>query len=197
MNDHDPPTGPQFDASRPTEQESVRTTIVGGRPPGSGQPLGNLCRGVEVLVKKASVDPAFKELLLKQRAGAAAEIGLQLDPAEAAMLAAATPEQLEAVIASVTVPEEHRRTFLGTVAAAMLAALGVAVVGGLVCPAGSRARHNSVKGIRPEQYPTKVGGIQPDRFPPKDVPPEESPPNEGGSSDQPLPSKPANSGESP
>lgn len=39
------------------EQEAVRTAIVGGRPPGSGTRVGAIPRGVEVLVKKASVDP--------------------------------------------------------------------------------------------------------------------------------------------
>jgi len=38
------------------EQEAVRTTIVGGRPPGSGQPVGRIPRGIEVLLKKAAVD---------------------------------------------------------------------------------------------------------------------------------------------
>ena len=46
------------------EQEAVRTTIVGGRPPGCGQPVGQIPRGIEVLVKKAAVDPEFKTLLL-------------------------------------------------------------------------------------------------------------------------------------
>ncbi len=171
MDEREPLAGPQFDASRPKEQQAVRTTIVGGRPPGSGQPLSNVCRGWEVLVKKAAVDPAFKQLLLERRAGAAEEIGLQLDPAEVAMLTAATPEHLEAVIASVKVPEEHRRVFLGKTAAAMLAVLGaVAAVSALSL--GSRPRP-AVKGIRPDQPPyAPVKGIQPDRPPPR----EEAPP---------------------
>jgi len=37
------------------EQESVRTTIVGGRPPGSGKPMGGVLRGIEVLLKKAAI----------------------------------------------------------------------------------------------------------------------------------------------
>lgn len=80
--------------------------------------------GVEVLVKKAAVDPAFRALLLERRAEAAAEIALGLQPAEAAMLAAVPRAQLEAIIDQTTVPQEHRRAFLGKAAAAMLAALG-------------------------------------------------------------------------
>ena len=81
-------------------------------------------KGIEVLVKKASVDPAFKALLLERRAGAAQEIGLELDAAETMMLAAVPAGQLEAIIARTDVPQEHRRAFLGHAAAAMLAAVG-------------------------------------------------------------------------
>ena len=112
---------------KPVEQEAVRTTIVGGRPPGSGKPLGPIPRGIEVLVKKAAVDAEFKRLLLEKRAGAAKEIGLALDPAEAVMLAAAPAAQLESVIAQTTVAPSLRPAFLGRAAAVMLVALGVGV----------------------------------------------------------------------
>ena len=110
-------SGPQFRADRPAEQEAVRTTIVGGRPPGSGQKVGPIPRGIEILLRKASVDPAFKELLLRERGGAAEAIGLKLEPGEAMMLSAAPAAQLEAVIARTSVPQEHRRAFLGQAAA--------------------------------------------------------------------------------
>lgn len=90
-------------------------------------------KGIEVLVKKASVDPAFKMLLLGQRADAARKIGLELDTAESLMLAAVPNAQLEAIIARTSVPQEHRRAFLGQAAAAMLAAL---VAGGTSVLAG-------------------------------------------------------------
>jgi hypothetical protein len=126
-------------------------------------------RGIEVLVKKASVDPAFKAILLERRAAAADEIGLQLQPAEAAMLAAIPREQLETIIANTNVPEEHRRVFFGRVAAAMLAAVGAAAALPMCMSAGSRARRT--KGDRPERpsanedppKPPRSGGMQPDR----------------------------------
>ena len=123
-------SGPQFRADRPVEQEAVRTTIVGGRPPGSGQAVGPIPRGIEVLVKKASVDPAFRQILLERRAQAAEQIGLELDPAEVMMLRAVPAAQLETIIARTRVPTEHRRAFLGKAAAAMLAAIGVIGVQG-------------------------------------------------------------------
>ncbi len=82
-------------------------------------------RGLEVLLMKASVDPPFKDLLLARRGEAAATIGLNLEPAEVLLLQSASAEQLEAIIARTTVPQEHRRAFLGHAAATMLAALGV------------------------------------------------------------------------
>ena len=49
---------------RNIEMDAVKTTIVGGRPPGSGKSLPSIPRGIEVLVKKASVDKDFRKLLL-------------------------------------------------------------------------------------------------------------------------------------
>jgi len=85
-------------------------------------------RGVEVLVKKAAVDPEFKALLLAERSGAAAVIGLELSEAEAAMLDGVPGTQLETIIANTTVSPKMRPAFTGRVAAVMLAALGTAVV---------------------------------------------------------------------
>jgi len=117
------PTG-EGRRQRPVEREAVRTTIVGGRPPGPGNEVGAIPRGIEVLIKKASVDPEFRKLLLERRAGAAEEIGLALDPAEAAMLASVPAAQLEAIIAQTRVSPMTRAAFLGKAAALMLAALG-------------------------------------------------------------------------
>ena len=86
-------------------------------------------RGVEVLVKKAAVDPEFKTLLLHRRAAAAEEIGLELDPAEAAMLEGVPAEQLAAIIAGTKVDAKTRGAFLGKAAAVMIAALGAGVAG--------------------------------------------------------------------
>ncbi|MGD8718948.1 MAG: hypothetical protein PVH29_09020 [Candidatus Zixiibacteriota bacterium] len=109
--------------ARPGEPEVVKTTIVGGQPPRSGRSMGEVPRGVEVLVKKAAVDPAFKKVLLSKRARAAEDIGLSLEPAEAAMLGAVPEDQLRAIIGRTKVSPSLRPAFLGAVAAAMLAAL--------------------------------------------------------------------------
>jgi hypothetical protein len=109
--------------ARPGEPEAVRTTIVGGQPPGSGRRVGAVPRGVEVLVKKAAVDPAFKKLLMEKRAEAAEAIALKLEPAEAAMLNAVPEAQLESIVANTKVSPILRPAFVGYAAGVMLAAL--------------------------------------------------------------------------
>ena len=110
-------------------------------------------RGIEVLVKKASVDAEFRALLLAKRAEAAAEIGLALDPAEAAMLQAIPAAQLEATIEHTTVNPMTRAAFLGKAAALMLAALGAQAGADGPPPPG---------GIAPDRPPVSRG-IMPNR----------------------------------
>jgi hypothetical protein len=140
--------------ARPEEAEAVRTTIVGGRPPGSGHRVGDVPRGVEVLIKKAAVDAAFKTLLLEKRAAAAETIELSLDPAEKAMLDVVPRGQLEAIIANTKVSPALRPTFLGYAAAVMLAALSATTA----CddnPTGP-----ATEGIRPDPPPGVVEPAQ-------------------------------------
>lgn len=124
------------------EQPAVRTTIVGGRPPGSGTGIGPIPRGIEVLVKKASVDAAFRMRLLATRAAAAADLGLELSPSESALLAAVPAPQLAAMIDGTRLPERQRAAFLGSAAAVMLAAIGLT---------GCSDDAPQSAGIRPEQ----------------------------------------------
>jgi len=134
----------ECDRGRKQEQEAVRTTIVGGRPPGCGKSVGQIPRGIEVLVKKAAVDGDFRALLLWQRGGAAKTIGLELSAAENMMLSSVPAAQLQSIIDATTVPPGHMPAFLGKVAAVMLAALGI-IQGG--CDSREQARP---AGIRPE-----------------------------------------------
>ena len=48
--------------------KAVRTTIVGGRPPGRGRGRREIPHGVEALIKKAAVDASFRQVLLDKRA---------------------------------------------------------------------------------------------------------------------------------
>jgi hypothetical protein len=110
-------------------------------------------RGIEVLVKKASIDPAFRQALLEKRASAAAEIGLELSAGEAAMLNSVPQSQIEQIIENTTVPDEHRRVFLGKAAGAMLAVIGLGL-GLSSCATGIRPDRLTPEGSRPD-LPTK------------------------------------------
>jgi hypothetical protein len=117
---------PTVKMARPGEPEAARTTIVGGRPPGAGVIPRHIPRGLEVLIKKAAVDPAFKDILFEKRAGAAEAIGLKLTAAEEAMLAAVPLSQLEGIVAHTRISPKLKPVFLGYAAGAMLAAIGTA-----------------------------------------------------------------------
>jgi hypothetical protein len=138
----------QEGSGRRAEQEAVRTTIVGGRPPGAGKPMGNVPRGIEVLIKKAAVDSIFRQLLLEQRAEAAKTIGLELRSSEIAMLAGIPQAQLEAIISQTRVDSKLRPILMGAAAAVMLVALGADLVG---CSKEEPIRPG---GSRPDQPPT-------------------------------------------
>jgi hypothetical protein len=99
-------------SKKPKEQEAVYTTIVGGRPPGSGTQTGDIPRGIEVLVKKASVDSKFRRLLLEKRAEAAKEIDLALSSDESEILDSIPTEQLQKIIDNVKVKPETVEIFL-------------------------------------------------------------------------------------
>ncbi len=90
-------------AQKPQEQEAVYTTIVGGRPPGSGTKIGDIPRGIEVLVRKASVDLEFRRLLLEKRAEAVKEINLELSPSEIEILTDIPTEQLHTIIENIKI----------------------------------------------------------------------------------------------
>lgn len=140
----------------PAEMPAVRTTIVGGRPPGCGKPVGTIPRGIEVLIKKAAVDPDFKSLLLERRSQAAAAIDLRLEPAEVAMLDGIPAAQLEAIIAGTKVPDNAKPILagLGKVAGVTLAALGLAGLASSLCvPTTMGVRVDRPDSVQPSGSP--------------------------------------------
>lgn len=132
--------------------------------------------GIEILLKKAAVDPGFRELLLQNSEDAAAQIGLELDPAELGLIRTFPREQLATIIAQTEVPHSHRRAFLGSAAAAMLAALlstNEAFAGGPPQQRGSSGGYGGVRADVPKNVPareTTSYGIRPDV--PASIPPD-------------------------
>ena len=152
---------------RPMEQPAVKTTIVGGRPPGSGKAVGPIPRGIEVLIKKAAVDPEFKMLLLAKRDKAASEIDLTLEAAEAMMLKATPRAQLEAIIAQTSVHPSVLPAFLGRAAAVMLVALGAGTLGcdKVEVTDGIAPDRPPAKRVEPPPHIPVPEGVRPDRPP--------------------------------
>jgi len=154
--------------TQPEEKEAIRTTIVGGRPPGCGKDVGDVPRGIELLVKKAAVDAEFRALLLVKRGDAADEIDLTLTAGEKLMLQATPSGQLEAIIANTSVAPRHRRALMGKAAAVMLVALSASLTG---------CKHEGPN-------PNLSEGIRPD--PPEPNAPAQVEPDEGASPDRSL-----------
>jgi hypothetical protein len=144
---------------------------------GAARPLPPIPRGIEVLVAKAAVDPEFRRLLLERRGEAAREIGLALDPAEAAMLTATPKTQLETIIAQTTVSPSLRPAFLGRAAAVMLAALGAGVLASCAKeeppPAGKNKAADRPAAVQPTKPEAKEVADAPAKKLAK--PPEKSP----------------------
>ncbi len=94
-------------------------TIVGGRSTTHKNP-GNYPRGIEVLLKKAKVDPEFRGLFLQDPVAAAKSIDLTLTENEKKILASASGQVLQAMIYNTFVPKHHVRTFMTRTVPAML-----------------------------------------------------------------------------
>ena len=137
------------------EKPAVKTTIVGGRPPGSGADIGNIPRGMEILLKKASVDPAFKSRLMEQRSDVAAEIRLELTPAEKMMVDSIPATHLESIIANTKVNSKLVPALLTGTAAVILVAMGIHAVSG--CASEQERQEQQYQ----EQQYTQALGVQP------------------------------------
>jgi hypothetical protein len=87
---------------------------------------GNIPQGIEILVKKASIDSIFRAILLEKRAEAAKEIELSLNPSETIIINTIPREQLDAIIDRTFIEPGPRAAFMGKVATLMIIALSVA-----------------------------------------------------------------------
>ena len=94
-------------------------TIVGGRST-PGRDSVDFPRGIEILLKKAKVDPRFRKLLLQDPVAASRSIELALKDNEKKILLNTPGEVIEKMVESSFVPKHHVSTFLNAKAAAML-----------------------------------------------------------------------------
>ena len=114
-------------------------TIVGGRSR-SNRLAGEFPRGIEILLKKARVDAAFRARLLKDPLSAAASISLELSRQEIHIIDSTPQSLLQAMISNTHVPKQHVNTFRTAKTAAILALiLGSTVVVPPLAAAGAGA----------------------------------------------------------
>jgi len=96
-------------------------TIVGGRPQAQKSMRSNIPRGLELLIKRASVDPEFKTALVQKRIKLLNELGICLDETEKSILECVPSDHLTRMIDATEVPPAQRKAISSGSVAAMLA----------------------------------------------------------------------------
>jgi len=84
--------------------------------------------GIQVLLRLAALDPAFRRQLTERRGDVAQAAGVELTPSERAILAAIPAAQLDQMAASMPPPPPPRREFLRKTAATAVVLLGGAAM---------------------------------------------------------------------
>jgi len=107
-------------------RNGVRTTIVGGRPPGDDAVVP-VPMGMERVLRRAAADQRFRARLVTDRTGALERCGLELSDSERTILLTIPAEHLQAMIAQLAPSSPARRSlFRRLAAAAGIALFGVA-----------------------------------------------------------------------
>jgi hypothetical protein len=134
-----------------------RRTIVGGRSR-SDRLIGDFPRGIEILVKKASVDSVFKQLLLRDPLNAARSIMLDLKPVEINILTNTSISVLQSMISNIRVPKQHIKTFrTGTIAAIFAILMSTTVVSPLLAGGQMDLPEQSIDQEELEAYKNDYG----------------------------------------
>ena len=102
-------------------------TIVGGRSEPFRNPDG-FPRGIEILLKKAKVDPDFRLLLLRDPVAAAGSIELDISDSEERSLLSTYPQIIEKMVENTFVPKHHVSAFRNARSAAVLSLVLVSTV---------------------------------------------------------------------
>ena len=135
--------------------ESVRRTIVGGRPLDRRRRKVRIPIGIEKVLCAAAADREFREQLLMARADALAGTGLEVSPSEAMILRSVSEDALRIMIENIDLKRHRRRRFFRGIAAASLAAT-TAMSTGCV-----EAEEDMSKGIAPDWPDAVTPEVQP------------------------------------
>ena len=164
---------------QPDDDAAPGTTIVGGQPDGQRRKgVVSVPVALEQLLITASVDPEFREELLRDREQAAARRGLELTDSERSVLSIAPEHQLEAMIDRIDTSEQNlkKRGFMRAVAATVVtlaAGTGLGACGG---PEDKQA--TGAETGAPFQGPVDTGAVEvpePEPMPPTGIRPDEIP----------------------
>ena len=102
--------------------ESVRRTIVGGRPIDRRRRKVRIPIGIEKVLCAAAGDPEFREQLVLARADALKGTAFEVSGAEAMILRSVSDAALRTMIGSIDLKRHRKRRFFRGIAAASLAA---------------------------------------------------------------------------
>ena len=103
-------------------RETVRRTIVGGRPIDRRRRKVRIPIGIEKVLCTAAGDPEFREQLVMARADALPGTGLEVSAAEAMILGSVSEDALRTMIDNIDLKRHRKRRFFRGIAAASLAA---------------------------------------------------------------------------
>ena len=131
-------------------------TIVEGRSVNSTS-VGNFPRGLEILLKKASIDESFAHVLLESPDEAAKLISLDLGDSEKSILASTPKNTLKAMISNTKVKRHQLSAFKTMSASLMLAAIVVISSTAFECSDGDTT---VTRGIAPHDTTTDAEGIE-------------------------------------
>jgi len=138
--------------------KDIFKTIVGGRS-ADNRPEGNSPRGIEILLKKASVDADFAGVLLTSPEEAARLISLGLQDSERKILLNTPRATLETMIRHTTVKRHQLGAFRTLSASLMLAA--VLAVGSTACDCDDSGPTLGITAYdAPASVAAKMGSLQ-------------------------------------
>ena len=134
-------------------------TIVGGRS-ADNKPTGNSPRGIEILLKKASVDEDFAKVLLESPEEAARLISLDLQDSERRILVNTPRGTLQTMIRHTTVKRHQLSAFKTLSASLMLAAILAMGSTGCQCESESQQTLGITANDVPVSAETKMASLQ-------------------------------------
>jgi len=189
------------------EKRAVKTTIVGGQPPGNERPLPPIPVGIEEILGMAAVNEEFAAALYENRDTAVQASGVELTATERGILAAIDSTTLRQMVGNVegVFPNRERRAFLARSAAALLALAGGGAAAAAAAACSDTKSKPSTKPSQPapadaaaaaalpaDAAPAPADAAPPDAEPPAPPPAgirPDMPPTRGIRPDRPRPTK--------